>query len=78
MTADELRQRLQEAGSRPFTVYVDGKPFRIAHPEFAALSPRGDILIVFHKSDAAFDILDVPLIARVAVHEPPTKRRSRR
>ena len=69
MIADELRQLLRESAFRPFTVHAEGNDFLISHPEFAALSPRGDTLIIFHKDDGAFDILDVSLIAGAAVHE---------
>ena len=78
MTADELRPLLQNAGVRPLTVYANGKALRIAHPEFAALSPNGETLIVFHKDNAAFDVLDVALIGRVLVHEPAPPKRTRR
>ena len=73
-TADELRQWLRGSVFRPFTVHAEGKAFVIPHPEFGALTPRGDLLFVFHKDDNAFEILDVPLIARVEVHEPGTAR----
>jgi len=76
MTADELRQLLRGAAFRPFTVHTADGVFRIAQPEFAALSPCGDTLVVFHKKDSAFDILDVPLIARVEVHEKPANKAS--
>ena len=69
MSAKELRQLLRGSAFRPFTVRAEGRDFLISHPEFAALSPRGDTLIVFHKDDGAFDIVDVSLIARVAVHK---------
>ena len=69
MIAHELRQLLRDSAFRPFTVHAEGKDFLISHPEFAALSPLGDTLIVFHKDDRAFEILDVELIA-LAVHEP--------
>jgi len=69
LTADELRQLLRGSVFRPFTVHAEGKDFLISHPEFAALSPRGDTLIIFHKDDSAFEILDVSLIERIAVHE---------
>jgi hypothetical protein len=68
MNADELKQLLRGSAFRPFTVHAEGADFLISHPEFAALSPRGDTLIIFHKDDSAFDILDVSLIARTAVH----------
>ena len=69
MNASELKELLRTSVFRPFTIHAEGKDFLIDHPEFAALSPRGDTLIVFHKEDGAFDILDVPQIVRVAVHE---------
>lgn len=70
MSGDELRQLLRRAAFRPLTVFAQDKAFFISHPEFAALSPRGDTLIIFHQDDGAFEVLDVPLIGRVEVHEP--------
>jgi len=71
MTFDELKQLLHASPFRPFTAYVTGdQRFLVKHMDFAALSPTGRTLIVFHSDDEAFDILDVPLIARVEVHAP--------
>ena len=54
---------------KPFTIYTAGeKAFRIPHPEFAWLSPRGRTLIVGNTPDKGFDIVDVPLISRIEVH----------
>ena len=69
MNADELRKLLKGAAFRPFTVHAQDQAFRISHPEFAAQSPLGDTLIIFHEKDGAFEILDVALIARAEVHE---------
>ena len=70
MTAAELKQLLHATPFRPFTVYMaNDKPFAIRHPEFAVLTPIGRTLILLHTDDDAFDILDVPLIARVEVHD---------
>jgi hypothetical protein len=69
MTSEEITQLLRTSAFRPFTVYADGQPFLIPHPEFGSVSPDGKILIVYHQHDSAFDILDVPLIARVEVHQ---------
>ncbi len=41
-----------------------------AQAEFAALTGVGQTLIILHKGDNGFGLLDVPLIARVEVHEP--------
>jgi hypothetical protein len=70
MTTSEIRQLLRGAASRPFTVHADGKTYFIDHPELAALTPPGKTLVVFHKEDNAFDLVDLELIVRVEVHEP--------
>lgn len=69
MNADELRKLLKGAAFRPFTVHAQDQAFRISHPEFAAQSPLGDTLIIFHEKDGAFEILDVARIARAEVDE---------
>ena len=70
MNATELRHLLHATPFRPFTVYLASeKAFAVPHTDFAALSPAGRTLIVFRKEDGAFDILDVPLIARLEVQE---------
>ena len=76
MTAGEIRQLLRGSAFRPFTVYANGKSFRISHPEFAALTGPGETLIVLHKDDNGFDLVDVPLIARVEVHDPRRKKKN--
>ena len=69
MNADELKHLLHATPFRPFTVYLASeKAFPIPHADFAALTPKGRTLIVMHPDDEAFEILDVPLIARVEVH----------
>ena len=69
MVPAELKQLLHASPFRPFTVYLPSdKAFRVAHEDFAALSPNGRTLIIFHTDDDAHEILDVPLIARVEVH----------
>lgn len=70
MTADELRQLIRSSTFRPFTVYAEGKSFFVPHPEFVALTGPGRTLIILHKDDNGFDLLDVALIARVEVQEP--------
>jgi len=71
MNADELRTLLQATPFRPFILYLASeKAFSVRHPEFAVITPRGRTLILLHSDDEAFDILDVPLIARVEVQEP--------
>ncbi|HXP61165.1 MAG TPA: hypothetical protein VN829_11780 [Dongiaceae bacterium] len=70
MSADELRNLLRANPFQPFTVYLPSdKPFTVPHPEFAALTPPGRTLVVFHGEDNGFDLLDVRLISRVELHE---------
>jgi hypothetical protein len=70
MKADEIRTLLKGAPFRPFTVYLAGeKSFRVPHLEIASLSPSGRTMIIFYSDKEAFEILDVPLIARIEVHE---------
>ena len=70
MKADEIRTLLKAAPFRPFTVYLAGdKSFRVPHLEFASLSPTGRTMIIFYNDKEAFEILDVPLIAWIEVHE---------
>ncbi|KAF0180608.1 MAG: hypothetical protein FD161_702 [Limisphaerales bacterium] len=68
MTADELRPLLRSSATRPITVHADGKAYPISHPEFAFLTGAGGTLIILHRDDNGFELLDVPLIARVEVH----------
>lgn len=70
MTTLELRQLLRGSAFRPFTVYAEGKSFHVPHPEFATLTGPGKTLILLHKDDNGFDLVDVELIVRVEVHDP--------
>jgi hypothetical protein len=74
MTAEELRPLLRASASRPFTVHADGKSFPISHREFAFLTGPGQTLIILHKEDNGFDLVDVELIVRVEVHGPERPR----
>ncbi len=70
MSADELRSLLRAIPFRPFTAFLPSeKGFSVPHPDFAVLTPPGRTLIVLHGEDNGFDLLDVPLISRVEVHE---------
>ena len=71
MTTEEIRQLLQASPFRPFTAYLASeKAVTVRHPDFAVLTPKGRTLILLHTDDEAVDILDVPLIARVELHDP--------
>lgn len=62
MTSQHLRQLLTARPFRPFTIRTaDGTRLRIRHPELAALSPSGRVVVVFGDDDA-FQMIDVLMI----------------
>jgi hypothetical protein len=68
MSADDLRSLLNAVPFRPFTVYLPSdKAFRIPHPDFALVTPKGRTMVVAQEQSDVVDILDVPLITRVEV-----------
>jgi hypothetical protein len=69
-TAEELRRLLKASPFSPFTIYTGEKAFLVPIPQFAWLSPRGRTLIVGNAPDKGFDIVDVPLISRIEIHDP--------
>ena len=74
MSANELRQLLRASPDRPITICMASKKrYAIRHPEFAALSPDGSILIVWLEG-GGHDVLDVPLIERVEVRKRTSSR----
>ena len=67
MTVSQLRKALHAIPFQPFVLHTaDGKSFRVKHPEFVALSPRGLSVAVYGDDDAA-DILDMRLIASLEI-----------
>lgn len=76
MQSEDLRTLLKAAPFRPFTVVlVSERSYHIPHPDFAFLNPSGQVLIVARAENDSFDILDVPLIARIEMPARPAKRR---
>ena len=69
MNVNELRVLLKNSPFRPITICTtSNKTYSIAHPEFAALSPAGDTLIIFLRK-GGHDVVDVPHIERVEVRK---------
>ncbi|PAW83803.1 MAG: hypothetical protein B9S33_13030 [Pedosphaera sp. Tous-C6FEB] len=67
---------LRAAPFRPFSVVlISEKSYHIPHPDFAFLNPSGQVLIVAKAENSSFDILDVPLIARIEVPAEPRRKR---
>ena len=68
MDPSELRQMLQASPFRPIKICTGvNKTYFIPHPEFAALSPTSETLIVFLPNRGGHDVVDVAQIERVEV-----------
>ena len=75
MKANELRKLLRASPYHPITVCTgSNRKYSIPHPEFAALAPDGETLVVFLPGRQGLDVLDVPLIDRVEVRKKPAGR----
>lgn len=75
MNANELRQLLQARPFRPLTIRMgSNQTYSVPHPEFAALSPDGDTLIVWLSQEGGADMVDVPLIESVEVRKRAAPR----
>ena len=72
VNANELKELLKAAPFHPFSVCMaSDKRYSVPHPEFAALSPAGETLVVFLPKGRGLDLLDVELIERIEVHRQP-------
>ncbi len=75
MQTEDIRSLLRATPFRPFTVVlISERSYHIPHPDFALLNPSGQVLIVARTENNSFDILDVPLIARVEGPEKPARK----
>ena len=75
MTFDEIRKPYYAAPIRPFEIVLaNGRQVRVNHPEFMALSPDEDAVVVFEPDGHL--TTDVPLI--IAVKELKNGARPRK
>jgi hypothetical protein len=63
VTFDEIKKFYYAAPFRPCEILTNGRQVRVDHPEFMALSPDEDVVVVF-EPDGHLTI-DVPLIIAV-------------
>ncbi len=76
MQTEDIRSLLQAAPFKPFTVFtVSEKAYPVPHPDFAFLTPNGQMLIIARADSGTVDLLDVPLIARIEVPARPARKR---
>ena len=75
MNANELRKLLRATPYHSLTVCLgSGKSYTIPRPEFAALSPDGQTMVVWPSDGGGMDVLDVPLIERAEVRRQAARR----
>lgn len=75
MAPDRLRKQLRALPFRPFTVELaSGKRVHVEHPDYAALSPAGRTLVIFHRDamgeaddDGDMERIDVFLISNLSL-----------
>ena len=66
MAPDKLREALDAAPFRPFTVELaGGKRVPVKHVDYTRLSPAGRTLIVFTDDDDSMEMIDVFLISNL-------------
>ena len=65
MLAGTIRNKLQAGSFQPFVIRMnDGREFPIKHRDFADVSPKGSMVIVFDEDDSAIELSNI-LIASV-------------
>jgi hypothetical protein len=76
MTFEEVRKLYHAAPFRPFEILLaTGRKVRVDHPEFMALSPDQDVIVVF-EADGHLTI-DVPLIVGLKEFRNGVRKRKR-
>jgi hypothetical protein len=77
VTFDEIRNFYEAAPFRPFDIILtSGRQVRVDHPEFMALSPNEDVIVVFERDGHL--TIDVPLIVAVKEFRNGARPRKRR
>jgi hypothetical protein len=75
VNVNELRELLQARPFHPLTIRMgSNKTYSIPHPEFAALSPEGETLIVWLSREGGANMVDVSLIESVEVRKRAVPR----
>ncbi len=68
MTTEQFRAALRQQPFRPFTIHmVDGRAFKVAHPDFVAQSESGRTVIVVQPDDS-YSVLDLLLMSELEVN----------
>ena len=78
MRADDIRKLQDAIPFRPFSlVLADGRAFRVPHPDFLSVSPKGTALSLWDEDGSIGSYLDVALVAEVRMASGRPKRSKR-
>jgi len=70
MTKEALRERIDAAPFRPFSVRLtDGRQCAVPAADYASLSPNGRLLLIYTAAGDGVKILDVSLIKELEAAE---------
>ena len=66
MKAEDIRKLQDAVPFRPFSlVLADGRAFRVPHPDFLSVSPKGTGLSLWAEDGSIECILDTALVAEI-------------
>jgi hypothetical protein len=79
MRADDIRKLQDAVPFRPFSlVLADGRAFRVPHPDFLSVSPKGTALSLWDEDGSIGNYLDIALVAEIRMRASSTRRSKRR
>ena len=79
MRADDFRRLRDEVPFRPFRlVLADGRDFRVPHPDFLSISPKGTALSLWAEDGSIGSYLDTALVAEVRMDASGNRHPKRR
>ena len=78
MRTQEIRALLHARPFVPFAIHLaDGRQMEVKHPDFVALAPTGDTIVVFQE-DNSFNVVDLALATDAEVRARKVSGRTRR
>ena len=79
MRADDIRKVQDEVPFRPFSlVLADGRAFRVPHPDFLSISPKGAALSLWAEDGTIGSYFDTSLVAEIRMEGNGAKHSKRR
>jgi hypothetical protein len=71
MFSEEIRPLLRQQPFVPFTVHLgDGGSHHVHHPDYASLSPLGNLLEVWEKDGVTWHWINVTQIKKITLNVP--------